>query len=94
MISEKAAVKDESMDPQKAPTLKDIADRLGVSQMTVSRAYRNHPNVSDSMRKRVMAAVMEMGYSPNASAKELAERKGRAGESCSRCDQLGGGTGF
>lgn len=92
-MNEEVIQKGASMDLQKAPTLKDIADRLGVSQMTVSRAYRNHPNVSAEMRKRIMAAVTEMGYSPNESAKELAERKGSASDSCSRRKRIRGGAG-
>ncbi|MEO0451640.1 MAG: LacI family DNA-binding transcriptional regulator [Pseudomonadota bacterium] len=64
------------MSSDKAPTLKDIADRLGLSPMTVSRAYRNHPNVNPMTKKRVMAAVYEMGYSPNSSARQLVKHKG------------------
>ena len=43
----------------------DIADRLGVSKMTVSRALRNDPAISAATRERVRRAADEMGYAPN-----------------------------
>ncbi|MEM9212727.1 MAG: LacI family DNA-binding transcriptional regulator [Pseudomonadota bacterium] len=72
------------MSSDRAPTLKDIADRLGVSPMTVSRAYRNHPSVNPETKKRVMAAIHEMGYSPNPSARQLVKHKGGSNASGSQ----------
>lgn len=69
------------LSPERAPTLKDIAERVGVSPMTVSRAYRNHPSVNADTKKRIMAAISEMGYSPNASAKQLVKHKDRTKDS-------------
>lgn len=46
-------------------TLKDIATRLGVSTATVSLALRNHPDVAQATRDKVMATAEEMGYRPN-----------------------------
>lgn len=43
----------------------DIADRLGVSKMTVSRALRDDPAISAATRERVRQAANEMGYTPN-----------------------------
>lgn len=65
------------MSARKIPTLQDVANRLGVSAMTVSRAYRNHPNVSDEMRLRIMTVVSEMGYSPNEAARRLSTNNDR-----------------
>lgn len=56
-------------------TQQDIADRLNVSRITVSKALRNHPDISEEMKERVLAAVEEMGYSPNLIAKQLSLQK-------------------
>ncbi|MEO3749520.1 LacI family DNA-binding transcriptional regulator [Streptomyces sp. B6B3] len=58
------------------PTLRDVAGRAGVSAMTVTRALRDDPRVSPETRERVLAAVAELGYRPNAVARSL--RLGRA----------------
>lgn len=46
-------------------TLRDIGKALGVSHSTVSLALRNHPRISESMRKKVHQTAEEMGYSPD-----------------------------
>jgi LacI family transcriptional regulator len=56
-------------------TQKDIADKLNVTRITVSKALRDHPDISDEMKKRVHEAVKEMGYSPNLIAKQLTTRQ-------------------
>ena len=56
-------------------TQKDIADALKVSRITVSKALRNHPDISASMKKKVLDAVKEMGYTPNLIATQLTTRK-------------------
>lgn len=60
-----------------AVTLKDVADRAGVSIKTVSNVVRGAPRVSDATRERVMLIVRELGYRPNPSARRL--RTGRSG---------------
>ncbi|RFU82606.1 LacI family transcriptional regulator [Streptomyces triticagri] len=60
-----------------AVTLKDVAERAGVSIKTVSNVVRDAPRVSDATREHVMRAVRELGYRPNASARRL--RTGRSG---------------
>ena len=57
--------------------LKDLADKLGLSQTTVSRALNGYPEVSEATRERVLAAARQFHYRPNASARRLAT--GRAG---------------
>ena len=57
------------------PTLNDIAQAVGVSTMTVSRALAGQPGVSASTRERVKAAAVQFGYGGNAAASALA--KGR-----------------
>src|ERR1035437_2385577 len=56
-------------------TQKDIADALNVSRITVSKALRNHPDISAKMKKQVMDAVKEMRYTPNLIATQLTTRK-------------------
>lgn len=54
-----------------ATTLKDIARDLGLSAITVSKVLRNHPDISDGTRKRVLKRVKELGYQPNYAARAL-----------------------
>lgn len=51
--------------------MKDIARDLGVSIVTVSKALRDHPDVSDTMRERIHLKVKELGYRPNLTARSL-----------------------
>lgn len=60
-----------------AVTLKDVAERAGVSIKTVSNVVRHAPRVSEATRQRVMQAVHELGYRPNPSARRL--RTGHSG---------------
>ncbi|EAR52253.1 hypothetical protein OG2516_02414 [Oceanicola granulosus HTCC2516] len=52
--------------------LKQLAEALGLSQTTVSRALNGYPEVSEATRRRVVEAAAQHGYSPNARAKGLA----------------------
>jgi DNA-binding LacI/PurR family transcriptional regulator len=54
-----------------------VAQRVGVSVKTVSRAINNHPDVSAATRAAVQEVVRELGFQPNAAAQGL--RKGRTG---------------
>ena len=56
-------------------TQQDIADKLNVSRITVSKALRDHPDISAEMKEKVRKAVEEMGYSPNLIAKQLTLQK-------------------
>ena len=51
--------------------MKDIAKDLGVSVITVSKVLRNHPDVGDETRKRVLARVKELDYQLNLAARSL-----------------------
>lgn len=55
--------------------LSDIAAKLDVSTVTVSKALRNHPDISDATKKLVSATANEMGYTPNFMARNLSSRK-------------------
>lgn len=52
-------------------TIKDVAVYSGVSVSTVSRVLNNHPDVSQKVREKVLAAVDELHYVPNDSARDL-----------------------
>ncbi|WP_428514395.1 LacI family DNA-binding transcriptional regulator [Roseovarius sp.] len=56
-------------------TLRDVSEASGVSEMTVSRVLRNRGDVSDSTRKRVLAAAKTLGYVPNKIAGALASQR-------------------
>ncbi|WP_368496456.1 LacI family DNA-binding transcriptional regulator [Herbiconiux sp. A18JL235] len=59
------------------PTLKDVADRVGVSAKTVSNVVNGTGWVTAELRERVQLALVEVGYRPNAAARQL--RSGRSG---------------
>ncbi len=52
-------------------TMRDVAHRAGVSAKTVSRVMNNDRYVSDDVRARVLRAVEELQYVPNAMAKSF-----------------------
>ena len=51
--------------------MKDIARDLGVSVITISKVLRNHPDVGDETRERVLARVKELDYRLNLAARSL-----------------------
>ena len=62
------------MRPQQV-TLKDIASKLGISIISVSKALRGHPDISQKTAELVKKTALELGYSPNFMARSLASRK-------------------
>lgn len=56
-------------------TLKDIAKALNISTSTVSRALRNHPDISEETKKVVAELAKEMQYHPNSIASSLRNKK-------------------
>jgi len=53
----------------------DIAKALNVSRITVSKALRNHPDISPEMKHKVKQMAEELGYSPNWVARNLSARR-------------------
>ncbi len=53
-------------------TINHVAEKAGVSIKTVSRVLNREPNVAESTRDRVNAAVEALNYRPNISARSLA----------------------
>ena len=56
-------------------TISDVADALGVSKATVSRAISGKGRIGDETRQRVLAYIEEHDYKPNVIAKGLAQSK-------------------
>ncbi|MFE9020886.1 LacI family DNA-binding transcriptional regulator [Streptomyces sp. NPDC007808] len=58
-------------------SIRDVAAAAGVSHQTVSRVINGHPSVRPATRRRVLAAVEELGFRRNASAFALASGRSR-----------------
>ena len=56
-------------------TMREVAGKAGVSAMTVSRVINESRGVSEDARRRVEAAIAELGYVPNRLASGLIRRK-------------------
>lgn len=66
------------MGPPRRPTLATIAERVGVTPMTVSNAYNRPDKVSAELRARIFDTARELGYAgPDPVASSL--RRGRTG---------------
>lgn len=59
-------------DQAHRPTLVDVADFAGVSLATVDRVFNRRPGVSPRTIERVEAALVKLGYRPDAAAVRLA----------------------
>lgn len=64
------------------PTLKSLAEELGITPAAVSMALRNHPRISEATRKRAQALAKKRGYVPNPALRRqgsLGKRRGWEG---------------
>jgi LacI family transcriptional regulator len=61
--------------PKRGATILDIARKLDLSAMTVSRALTGNPEVSEVTRQRVLRFAETIGYRPNRWARSLVTRK-------------------
>jgi len=61
-------------------TLKDVAERAGVSRSAVSRAFTEGASVAPGTREKIWQAAEALGYQPNALASSLTT--GRTKTSC------------
>ncbi|MGZ0145922.1 LacI family DNA-binding transcriptional regulator [Kribbella sp. WER1] len=62
------------MSAQRRPTMYDVAALAGVSHQTVSRYLRADPTVGAASSTRIQAAVDELGYRPNLTARAMRTR--------------------
>nr|MBP7472770.1 LacI family DNA-binding transcriptional regulator [Prevotella sp.] len=62
---------------QRRTSLKDLADQLGVSIATVSRALRNSHEVGPEMKERVKSLAKQLNYRPNPFAQSLRKESPR-----------------
>ncbi|MEJ0001438.1 MAG: LacI family DNA-binding transcriptional regulator [Verrucomicrobiota bacterium] len=62
------------------PPLREVADLLGVSKMTVSRALREGTSVESGLRQRIREAARQIGYQPDSRISQVmsAIRKSRS----------------
>ncbi|MGM0983366.1 MAG: substrate-binding domain-containing protein [Pseudomonadota bacterium] len=60
------------------PTLQDIADRVGVTKMTVSRCLRDPESVSAGLRENILAVAEQLGYIPNRAPDLLSKSTSRS----------------
>lgn len=58
-------------------TLKDVAQKAGVSLMTVSRVINGKNNVAEETRQQILRVIDELGYVPHLQAQRLASGKTR-----------------
>jgi len=56
-------------------TIKHVAEQTGVSTQTVSRVINGRPDVAAETRQRVLEAIEQLGYQPNALARSLIRRR-------------------
>ena len=56
-------------------TIYQVSDLAGVSLATVSRVMNNNAKVSDKTKQKVLDAMKELGYRPNATARSLASNR-------------------
>jgi LacI family transcriptional regulator len=60
---------------RRQPTILDVASQAGVSKSTVSNVVRGLPGVSEATRRRVLAAIEQLGYRPNVLARQLVQQR-------------------
>jgi LacI family transcriptional regulator len=65
-------------DGRRGATVRDVAERAGVSQATAARALGGYGSVSEKARRRVLDAAAALSYQPNDAARALASGAKRA----------------
>jgi DNA-binding LacI/PurR family transcriptional regulator len=63
---------------RRRPTIRDVAQRAGVSKGAVSFALNGRPGVAEETRERILRAADELGWRPSASARALSRRRAQA----------------
>lgn len=63
------------MTPKKQITLDDIARELKISKVSVSKALRDHPDISSETKNLVIETATRLGYVPNFVARNLSSKR-------------------
>ena len=63
------------------PTIRDVAERAGVSKSLVSLVMRGEPMVREDKRRRVQQAADELGYRMNLAARSLSNIRSKTARS-------------
>lgn len=56
-------------------TIKDVCELAQVSKSTVSRALTGHPGIAEKTKEKVLKAIEELNFQPNAAARSLASKR-------------------
>ncbi|MDF1488074.1 LacI family DNA-binding transcriptional regulator [Tessaracoccus caeni] len=59
----------------RAPTIRDVAERAGVSKSLVSSVLQGKGRVSDASRALILQTIEELGYRPNSRARALSKKR-------------------
>jgi LacI family transcriptional regulator, galactose operon repressor len=62
-------------EKKRAPTVRNVAEKAGVSAMTVSNVINRPEKVSPGLVERVREAMIDLGFVPNASARVLTSNR-------------------
>lgn len=63
------------MRSNRLPTIRDVADRAGVSIGTASNVLNRKPQVGEALRNKVLEAARDLGWRPNGVARSLRQRR-------------------
>ena len=58
-------------------TLKKIAETLGISTATVSKALKDYPDISEKTKVKVKQLAEELNYKPNSFAQSLRNKESK-----------------
>lgn len=56
-------------------TIKDVCELAQVSKSTVSRVLTGHPSIAEKTKDKVLKAIEELNFQPNAAARSLASKR-------------------
>ncbi|MEX0773611.1 MAG: LacI family DNA-binding transcriptional regulator [Balneolales bacterium] len=62
---------------KKKATLNDIAKVIGLTKVSISKALRDHPDISENTKKKVKKIAEDMGYRPNLIARSLTSSRSK-----------------
>jgi DNA-binding LacI/PurR family transcriptional regulator len=75
MVDQRTPEEELAVSQPRPPTIRQVADRAGVSKSLVSLVLRGSANVSEPKRAAVLAAIDDLGYRPNAAARNLTSHR-------------------